>query len=151
MYDSYVRDVEVREFRAQIRLLQRRLRLESLVVPGVSRSAFQVLGALTRLPGGSQPRQVADELRMTSSNVAAALRELEGAEFIRRQRDDPEDARRVRVFVTESGAAAVADFRHERDTWLGRAVEAVLSDDEQRALLAAGQLLQRVAEYEPAA
>jgi DNA-binding MarR family transcriptional regulator len=87
---------------------------------------------------------------MTSSNVAAALRELETAELIRRQRDDPDDARRVRVFVTKHGAAAVADFRHERDTWLGRAVEAVLSDDEQRVLLAAGQLLQRLAEYEPA-
>jgi DNA-binding MarR family transcriptional regulator len=146
-----MRDAEVREFRAQMRLLQRRLRRESLVVPGVSRSAFQVLGALTRLPEGSQPRQVADEQRMTSSNVAAALRELEEAGLIRRQRDDPDDARRVRVFVTKLGTDAIADFRNERDTWLGRAVEAVLSEDEQRALLAAGQLLQRLAEYEPAA
>jgi DNA-binding MarR family transcriptional regulator len=88
---------------------------------------------------------------MTSSNVAAALRELEEAELIRRQRDDPDDARRVRIFVTEPGTSAIADFRHERDTWFGQAVEATLNDDEQRTLVAAGHLLQRLAEYEPAA
>jgi DNA-binding MarR family transcriptional regulator len=146
-----MQDTEVSEFRAQMRGLQRRLRHESPAVPGVSRSAFQVLGAVTRLPDRAQPSQIADEVRMTSSNVAAALRELEAAALISRQRDDPDDARRVRVFVTKAGAEAMADFRHERDTWLGRAVEAVLNDEEQRTLVEAGQLLQRLAEYEPAA
>src|ERR1700709_1865009 len=106
-----MQEVEVSEFRAQMRGLQRRLRRESPAVPGVSRSAFQVLAALTRLPEGAQPSQLADEVRMTSSNVPAALRELEAAALIRRQRDDPEDARRVRVFVTKAGARAMADFR----------------------------------------
>lgn len=86
---------------------------------------------------------------MTSSNVAAALRELEVAGLIFRQKD-PGDARRVRLSVTERGSVVVADFRRERDTWFGRAVEAVLSPDEQRVLMAAGQLLQRLAEYEQA-
>jgi DNA-binding MarR family transcriptional regulator len=143
-----VEDEDVRTVRTQMRLLQRRLRRELPPVAGLSRTAMQVLGALGRMPDGSQPAHVAGELRMTSSNVAAALRELEPAGFIRREKD-PEDARRARLFVTEEGTAAVAHFRHERDTWFGRAVEALLSEDEQQTLVAAGQLLQRLAEYEP--
>ncbi|MCW2525076.1 MAG: hypothetical protein JWO63_3411 [Frankiales bacterium] len=115
---------------------------------GLSRTAMQVLGAIGRLPAGSQPRQVADELLMTSSNVAAALRELEARGVISRQKD-PTDARQVRLSVTAHGERLLADFRSERDSWLGRAVEAVLSEDEQRVLLSAGPLLQRLAEHEP--
>jgi DNA-binding MarR family transcriptional regulator len=143
-----VRDEDVREFRAQLRLLHRRLRREVQPVAGLSRTAMQVLGAIGRLPAGSQPRQVADELLMTSSNVAAALRELEARGVISRQKD-PTDARQVRLSVTAHGERLLADFRSERDSWLGRAVEAVLSEDEQRVLLSAGPLLQRLAEHEP--
>ena len=57
----------------------------------------------------------------------------------------------MRVFVIKAGADAMADFRHERDTWLGQAVEAVLSETSSARSMEAGQLLQRLAEYEPAA
>ena len=110
---------------------------------------MQVLGAIARLPEGSQPHVVAHELQMTSSNVAAALRELEAGGFISRERDLA-DARRVLVHVTESGNALVAGTRSERDTWLGRAIEALLDDEDQRLLLAAGHLMQRLAQYEQA-
>jgi DNA-binding MarR family transcriptional regulator len=142
-----MKDQDVRRFRTQMKLLQRRLRSEVTPVPGLSRTALQVMGAVERLPAGSQPRQVAEELKMTSSNVAAALRELDEAGFILREKD-PGDARRVRLSVTRRGTAVISGLRSERDTWLGRAVEAVLSAEEQRALVAAGQLLQRLAEYE---
>jgi DNA-binding MarR family transcriptional regulator len=91
---------------------------------------------------------VADELQMTSSNVAAALRELDAAGFIRRERDAA-DARRVRLFVTERAAALVAAVRSERDTWLGRAVESLLDEKEQRLLVRAGALMERLAAFEP--
>ena len=84
---------------------------------------------------------------MTSSNVAAALRELECADLVRRVRD-PEDGRRVRLSMTDAGADAVSCLHAERDTWLGRAVEALLSDDDQITLLRAGELMQRLAEYD---
>ena len=142
-----MKDEEVREFRGQLKLLQRRLRSEFFPVPGLSRTALHVLYAVGRVPTGAQPRLVAEELTMTSSNVAAALRELEAAELIVRQKD-PTDARRVHLSVTARGSAVMSDLRSERDTWLGRAVEAVLSPDEQQVLMAAGQLLQRLAEYE---
>lgn len=137
----------MRRFRAQMKLLQRRLRSEALPVQGVSRTAFQVIGAVLRLPDAPRPRQIADELRMTSSNVAAALRELEEAGYVLRRRDST-DARRVSVLVTDLGRSAVAGVRSERDTWLGGAVETLLSQDEQRTLLAAGALMQRLAESE---
>jgi DNA-binding MarR family transcriptional regulator len=141
-------DHEIRQLRTQMRLLQRRLRREIVPVSGLSRTAMQVLGTIERLPDGSQPRQVADELRLASSNVAAALRELEQAGLVQRERD-PDDGRRARLSVTPAGAAAVVRFRNERDSWLGQAVQALLTSDEQRTLFAAGDLVQRLSEYEP--
>jgi DNA-binding MarR family transcriptional regulator len=140
-------DHDVRRFRAQMRSLQRRLRREAHPVYGVSRSALQVLTAVVRCPDAPQPRQIAEELQMTSSNVAAALRELEAAGYVVRRKDSS-DARRVSVFATEDGRSVVAGVRSERDTWLGRAVETLLGPDEQRLLLAAGALMQRLAEFE---
>jgi hypothetical protein len=54
----------------------------------------------------------------------------------------------VSVSVTEQGHRVVVGVRSERDTWLGRAVETLLDQDEQRVLLAAGELMRRLAEFE---
>jgi DNA-binding MarR family transcriptional regulator len=139
-------DDELRRFRTQMRMLGRRLRHELPSVRGVSRSAVQVLRVVARAPEPS-PSDVAEKLRMTSSNVAAALRELESAGLVDRGRD-PEDGRRVRLSITAAGADVVSCLHAERDTWLGRAIEALLSDDDQVTLLRAGELMQRLAEYE---
>lgn len=136
-------------FRLQVKALQRRLRQEVPPLQGLSRSALQVLAAVSRRPG-TTPREVAAELQMTSSNVAAALREVEGGGFLER-RKDPVDARRARLSLTVAGSDAVARMRNERDTWLGRAVDAVLTADEQRTLAEAGRLMERLALFEPAA
>jgi DNA-binding MarR family transcriptional regulator len=141
-------DDALRRFRTQMRMLGRRLRRELPPVRGVSRSAVQVLRVVARGPEPS-PTDVAEKLRMTSSNVAAALRELESAGMVRRGRD-PEDGRRVRLSITVTGTDAVSCVHAERDTWLGRAVAALLSDDEQVTLLRAGELMQRLAEYDDA-
>jgi DNA-binding MarR family transcriptional regulator len=142
-------DDAVSLFRLQMKALQRRLRQEVPPLQGLSRSALQVLAAVARTPRIS-PRDVAAELQMTSSNVAAALREVEAGGFLARHKDS-DDARRVRLSLTGTGAAAVARMRNERDTWLGRAVDAVLTDDEQRTLIEAGRLLERLSRFEPAA
>ena len=132
-----------------MRMLGRRLRHELPPVRGVSRSAVQVLRIVERAPDPS-PSDVAEKLRMTSSNVAAALRELESAGLVCRGRD-PEDGRRVRLSITPAGAEAVSCVHAERDTWLGRAIGTLLSDDDQLTLLRAGELMQRLAEYAAAA
>jgi DNA-binding MarR family transcriptional regulator len=144
-----MQDDELRHFRDQMRMLGRRLRHELPSVHGVSRSAVHVLRVAARAPDPS-PSDVAEKLRMTSSNVAAALRELESAGLVCRGRD-PEDGRRVRLSITAAGADAVSCMNAERDTWLGRATEALLSADEQLTLLRAGELMQRLAEYDDAA
>ncbi len=131
-----------------MRMLGRRLRHELPPVHGVSRSAVQVLRVVSRAEDPS-PGDVAQRLRMTSSNVAAALRELECAQLVHRDRD-PVDGRRVRLSLTDTGHEAVACVHAERDTWLGRAIAATLSDGELRTLLAAGELMQRLSEYEAA-
>jgi DNA-binding MarR family transcriptional regulator len=139
-------DEAIPRFRMQMRTLGRRLRRELPPVHGVSRSAVQVLRVVSHGPAPS-PSDVAQRLRMTSSNVAAALRELESAGLVRRERD-PEDGRRVQLSLTAAGADAVSCVHAERDTWLGRAIEAVLDEQELRTLLRAGELMQRLAEYE---
>jgi DNA-binding MarR family transcriptional regulator len=110
-----------------MKLLQRRLRREALPVHGVSRTAWQVLSAVARAEGPPRPRQLAEELHMTSSNVSAALRELAAAGYVRRRRDTV-DARQVCVSVTAQGRSVVTGVRSERDTWLGRAVETLLAN-----------------------
>jgi DNA-binding MarR family transcriptional regulator len=139
-------DDAIPRFRMQMRMLGRRLRRELPPVRGVSRSAVQVLRIASRGPAPS-PSDVAQRLRMTSSNVAAALRELESAGLVRRERD-PDDGRRVQLSLTAAGADAVSCVHAERDTWLGRAIDALLDDEELRTLLRAGELMQRLAEYE---
>jgi DNA-binding MarR family transcriptional regulator len=139
-------DDALRRFRSQMRMLGRRLRHELPPVRGVSRSAVQVLRVVARAPDVS-PSDVAEKLRMTSSNVAAALRELESVGLVVRGRD-PEDGRRVHLSITGAGADAISCVNAERDTLLGRAVEVLLSADEQITLLRAGELMQRLAEFE---
>jgi DNA-binding MarR family transcriptional regulator len=141
-----VHDEDVRRFRQQMKLLQRRLRREVPPVPGLSRSALQVLMAIARADGAT-PGELGDELGMTSSNVAAALRELEAAALVSRARD-PEDRRRVNVSTTAKGGGLVADRRQERDTWLGRAIVTQLSAEEFEVLRQAGELMERLAGFE---
>jgi len=142
-----MKDQEVRELREQIRSLQRRLRRELPPVPGLSRTSLQVLRALGRMPDGAQPSKVADELSMASSNVAAALRDLEAAGLISRTKGSA-DARQVQLSITAEGTTLLATIRSERDTWLGQAIAATLNTEEKQVLLTAGKLIQRLAEYE---
>jgi DNA-binding MarR family transcriptional regulator len=138
-----VRDDEVRELRSAITVLARRMRRDVLSAHGLSRPAVSVLAALAR-QGETTPGDLAVELQMTSSNVAAALREVDTAGLVRRLRD-PHDGRRSRVSLRPSGERVVREIRAERDTWLGRAIEAELDDREQELLRAAADLLGRVA------
>src|ERR1700759_2141774 len=101
-----MQDEAVRRFRMQMRMFGRRLRHELPPVRGVSRSAVQVLRVVSRADQPS-PGEVAQRLRMTSSNVAAALRELESADLVQRARD-PQDGRRVRLSLTTAGTDAMA-------------------------------------------
>lgn len=133
---------------AHLQRLHRRLRRERTAVEGLSSTAVRILGALSRAEGPARPGWLADQLQMTTSNVAAALRELETAGHVARQRDTA-DARRTDVTLTQRGRRLVEEHRAVRAEWLRAAVEATLDEKEQAVVVAAGALLARVADYRP--
>lgn len=139
-------DDEVRLLTAQLKSLTRRLRRESPAAGGLSATALLVLGAVVRSAPGATPGRITEQLQMTTSNVSAALRELDAAGVVTR-RQDPADKRRVVVEVTGMGQRLVAQSRAGREAWLRAAIEAELDADEQRVLVHAGQLIARVADH----
>jgi DNA-binding MarR family transcriptional regulator len=142
-----VDEVEVRRLQAQLQRLHHRLRREAPSIAGVSRSAVRVLGVIARSAGDAvQPGDIGDELHMATSNVAAALRELEAAGYVRRTRD-ARDRRRTNVALTAAGVDAVATHRSVRAGWLHSAIAAELTTEEQALLRAAGELIERVADH----
>jgi DNA-binding MarR family transcriptional regulator len=56
-----------------------------------------------------------------------------------------EDARRVRVSITTSGRARIAETRAMRSAWFAQQI-AALDDDERHALLAVTPALRRLAD-----
>jgi DNA-binding MarR family transcriptional regulator len=132
----------------QIKLLNRRLRREQPEVDGLPTAALVVLTLAARAESPQRPGQLAEELQMTSPNMAAALRTLEESGMISRQ-PDPTDGRKVFVEVTERGRDLVDQTSSSRHSWLQDAVEEVLSDRERRLLFQAGELIERIADYDP--
>ncbi|MFI5952273.1 MarR family winged helix-turn-helix transcriptional regulator [Cryptosporangium sp. NPDC051539] len=135
---------DIRALRGQLNAVQRRLRRETGGGP-VSRTGRQVLFAIARAGVPVTPSELTTELQMTSSNVAASLRELEDAQLITRDRDTT-DGRRVLLRTTPDGDRAVDEHRRGKDAWLGQAIDATLSAEEQAILIHAGTLLQRLAD-----
>lgn len=146
MYHRHMDETDVRMLQARLKALQRRLRAERIPVAGLSGSAVRVLGTVART-GELQPGQIVDELQMTTSNVAAALRELDAVGVIQRRKDEV-DARRVNITLTDAGERLLAENRAARDGWLADAIDALLDDDEQATLRAAGVLLERLARFD---
>lgn len=143
-----MRDDDLNRLLGQLRALQRRQRRERPPIQGLSRSAVRVLGAVARSDGVAQPSQLGMELVMTSSNVAAALRELAGQDLVERIPDEG-DTRRVNITLTAAGERLVADNRATRDTWLIEAMRDLLTEEEEEVLVAAGAILERLADYHP--
>lgn len=142
-------EIDVRLLQAQLKAFQHRQRAERVPVAGLSSSAVRVLGAVARRADGCQPGHIVEELQMTTSNVAAALRELESGGFIHRRKDGA-DARRVNILLTDAGRKLVAESRAARDSWLSDAIAALLDEDEQATLLTAGVLLERLSQLDAA-
>jgi DNA-binding MarR family transcriptional regulator len=138
---------EVERLLGQIKLLNRRLRREQSAVEGLSTAALVVLTAATRADAPQRPGQLAAELHMTSPNMAAALRMLEEAGMISR-RPDPGDGRQVFVHVTKRGRDVVERTSSSRHAWLSEAVEYSLTDRERRLLFQAGDLIERITDYD---
>ena len=86
---------------------------------------------------GAVPQQdLADVFCMDANNLVLLLNELELADLVRRQRD-PDDRRRHRVEITDSGRAALAHAESAREAIEDEVLGALDSDEREtlRALL----------------
>ena len=126
------------ELRLVLGQLVRRLRAEySFPVAQAS-----VLSRIDR-EGAQTTSALAAAERVRPQSMAQTLAELETAGLIER-RPDPDDRRRVQIELTALGRKQVLEGRGRREDWLAAAIAAELSQEEQRTLLAAVPLLQRL-------
>jgi DNA-binding MarR family transcriptional regulator len=126
------------ELRLVLGQLIRRLRAEySFPVAQAS-----VLSRLDR-EGAQTASELAAAEHVKPQSMAQTLAELDSAGLIER-RPDPCDGRRSQIELTEVGRERVLEGRGRREDWLAAAIAAELSPEEQRTLLAAVPLLQRL-------
>ena len=102
-----------------------------------------VLGRLDREGEQSIGARAAYEA-VRPQSMSQTICELE-AEGLVQRRADASDARRTQVAITTRGRAALDADRAAREGWLGEAI-ARLSDEEQRTLQEAVELLKRLTE-----
>jgi DNA-binding MarR family transcriptional regulator len=139
-------DEQASRLRKQVKAFYRRLRRELPTALGLSQTLVSMLGLVGKSPDGVRPGELAGELQMTDSNVAAALRTLEARGLIVRS-GDPTDGRKVLVSCTPLGAKTAHEARQIHYAWLRTTIEALLTKEEQHVLLAAGDLMQRLTEH----
>lgn len=121
--------------------LVRRLRVEQ----GFPISQMAVLSRINR-DGAQTTSELAKAERMRPQSMAQIVRELETMGLVAR-RADPGDGRRVLLELTAGGRARIHDERKRREGWLGEAIRSELSPEEQRLLVKALPLLERVANH----
>ena len=80
---------------------------------------------------------------MRPQSMAQTVRELETAGLVTRH-PDPNDRRRVLVEPTEQGRQALENDRTRREGWIAEAISHHLSQQEQKTLIRAVELLQRL-------
>jgi len=129
------------ELRLVLGQLVRRLRAEYLF----PLAQASVLSRLDR-EGPQTTSELAAAERVRPQSMAQTLAELQAAGLIAR-RPDSGDRRRVQIQLTEQGRELVLEERGKREGWLAAAIAAELSAEEQRTLLAAVPLLQRLSRH----
>ncbi|HLY85853.1 MAG TPA: MarR family transcriptional regulator [Gaiellaceae bacterium] len=129
------------ELRIVLGQLVRRLRAE-YSFPAAHAS---VLSRLER-EGAQTASALATAERVRPQSMAQTLAELESSGLIQRL-PDPDDGRRVQIELNDRGRARVLEERGKREGWLAAAIAAELSPAEQRTLLAAVPLLQRLTRH----
>ena len=146
----------VRVARAATRLrrasgrLQRRLRAEGrhgaeeAARDDLSPGRASVLGNLVRL-GPMTPGDLAATDGVRPQSMTRTLADLEQDGLVSRA-PDPEDARRLRIAITDAGSEALVADARARDGWLARAMTVELSPVERHVLVLAADLMERLAD-----
>ncbi len=136
---------DIAQLRTQLMGISRRLRREAQT-DDQSWARLLVLGAIDRHGGSATPSVLAADEGMQSSNLAAALRDLEAKKLIVRTQD-AEDRRKVRVRLSAVGRKLLYDNRARRERWLVETMNACLTAAECADLIKAGPLLERIITY----
>ena len=136
---------DVTTFRTQFMNLSRRLRREAHA-DDRSWVRLQLLGAIERAKNAATPTMLSEGESVRSSNLAAALRELEAEGLITRT-PDAVDRRKVRVQLTRTGREVLDENITRREQWLADAIDQCLTKEERALLFKAGELLGRVASF----
>ena len=103
------------------------------------------LGVLFQLETGDRsPSELAAHERVTPPSMNRTLNGLEQAGLVAR-RPAADDARRVRVRITDAGLTQISETRKLRTAWFSQQL-ADLTPDERRALEAVIPVLRRLAE-----
>jgi len=122
--------------------LARRLRAERPGQP-LSASKLALMGWLRR-GDGMTPTDIATAERIRPQSLTRLLAALAADGLIRRHAGET-DRRQVVIELTQAGLDALDRDMKERDSWLAKAMEQVLSPTEQAMLLLAAQLMERLA------
>ncbi|NKJ00953.1 MarR family transcriptional regulator [Novosphingobium sp. SG707] len=138
-------DEDVARLRKQVKAFHRRLQRDLPISNGLSLTTLHILATLDRAATAMRPGEIATELQMTDSNVAAALRSLESQNLVLR-RSDPADGRKAFIDITDLGRSVADQTRRSYYAKLSRAIESSLTEQEQSLLLQAGMLMQRLAD-----
>jgi len=136
---------DIAQLRTQLMAVSRRLRREAQT-DDQSWARLLVLGAIDRHGGSATPSMLADDEGMQSSNLAAALRDLEAKNLIVRTQD-VEDRRKVRVRLSPVGRKLLYENRARRERWLAETMNACLTAAECAELIKAAPLLERIMTY----
>jgi len=121
-------------------------RLRQAHAPGeVTLSELSVLGRLDR-QGIQTAGQLAEQERVTPQAMSTILAELEARELIARAADS-EDGRKLKLTATEAGRQLLAGRRSETAGRVAAALDTALTAAEQRQLIEALPLLDRLAEH----
>ena len=112
------------------------------------RLSLNQVAALGRIHvvGPITPGELAAQLGTLPQSLTRTVQALEAAGFIERT-PDPSDRRAALLAATPAGRRALREEMAPRDRWTARAMRDVCTPTERRTLLAAAEIMQRLAAY----
>lgn len=110
---------------------------DELTVPEMSALAH------LELSGPATPGELAKVENISAQGMGSTLAGLEERGFVKRRRD-PDDGRRVVMFLTEAGERAARNKRSIRTEQLAQALAAEFTRSELETLMSAAALIERL-------
>ena len=133
----------VAALRGAVLRLGRRLRYQTLGDGDLSATELAVLGRIGRC-GSMTPSALARAEHVKPPSMTKVIESLTERGLVRRD-PHPTDGRQCLISRTDAGEAFVTETRRRRTAWLAEQM-AGLSAEERAALLAAGPVLDRLAD-----